>query len=93
MKRYVIERDIPGIGMMSETDAVEGAEKSNAALAELAPAVQWQHSYVVGDKTFCVYLANGEAAIRRHSELSGFPITNIFEIKRTMDPASIGGRM
>ncbi|WP_416898101.1 MAG: DUF4242 domain-containing protein [Minwuia sp.] len=93
MKRYVIERDIPEIGAMNDDEAKEGARTSNAALAQLAPNIQWQHSYVVGDKTFCVYLAEDEEVIRRHSELSGFPITNIFEIRRTMDPASIGGRM
>ena len=93
MNRYVIERDIPRIGAMSDDDAIEGAKKSNAALAQLAPRIQWQHSYVVGDKTFCIYLAEDEDVIRRHSELSGFPITEIFEIRRTMDPASIGGRM
>jgi len=93
MNRYVIERDIPQIGAMSDGDAIEGAKKSNAALAQLAPRIQWQHSYVVGDKTFCIYLAEDEDVIRRHSELSGFPITRIFEIRRTMDPASTGGRM
>ena len=93
MKRYVIERDIPDVGDMTDEDAIEAAKTSNAALAQLAPHIQWQHSYVVGDKTFCVYLAESEDVIRKHSDLSGFPITEIFEIRRTMDPASIHGAM
>jgi hypothetical protein len=88
MKKYVIERDIPGAGAMSDAEAVAAARKSNAALAQLAPAVQWQQSHVVGDKIFCVYLAVNEAAIRKHSEISGIPITAIYPVCRVMDPAS-----
>lgn len=88
MKKYVIERDIPGAGAMTDAEAVAAARNSNAALAQLAPTVQWQHSHVAGDKIFCVYLADDEEAIRRHSEISGIPITAIFQVDRLMDPAS-----
>ena len=93
MKRYVIERDIPEVGEMSDEEAITAAQTSNRALAQLAPRIQWQYSYVVAEKTFCVYLAESEADIYRHSELSGFPVASIFEIRRTMDPASIHGKM
>ena len=91
MKKYVIERDIPGAGAMSDADAAAAAQNSNAALATLAPTVQWQQSHVAGDKIFCVYLAEDEAAIRKHSDISGIPITAIYSVDRVMDPSSALG--
>ena len=91
MKKYVIERDIPQAGQMSDAEAAAAAQNSNAALAQLAPTVQWQQSHVAGDKIFCVYLAEGEEAIRKHSEISGIPITAIYPVDRVMDPASALG--
>ena len=88
MRKFVIERDIPGAGAMDAAAAKSAAQNSNAALAQLAPRVQWQHSHVAGDKIFCVYLAEDETAIHAHSELSGIPYTHIFEVDRVMDPAS-----
>ncbi|MGI3185707.1 DUF4242 domain-containing protein [Nioella aestuarii] len=88
MKKYVIEREVPGIGGMSGEELCGAAQTSNAALAKLPGRVQWQHSYVAGDKTFCVYLAEDEAAIREHSELSGFPANSITEIKSVIDPTT-----
>ncbi|MER8747678.1 DUF4242 domain-containing protein [Mesorhizobium sp. M1050] len=86
MKRFVIERDIPGIGAMSLVELCGAARASNQAIDKVGPGIQWQHSYVAADKTFCVYLAKDEAAIRRHSELSGIPIAAITEITQVIDP-------
>ena len=88
MKKYVIEREIPKVGGMNETELSGAAKTSNAALAQLAPKVQWQHSYVTADKTFCIYLAEDEAAIRQHSELSGFPASVITEVTGIIDPTT-----
>ena len=88
MNKYMIERDIPGVGAMSGEELCGAANTSNAALAQLAPKVQWQHSYVAGDKTFCVYLADDEDAITRHAELSGFPATKITLIETMIDPTT-----
>jgi len=88
MKRYVIERDLPNIGAASPSDLSAAAATSNAALAQLAPQVQWEHSYVAGDKTFCVYLADDEDAIREHARLSGFPANVITEITTVIDPTT-----
>jgi hypothetical protein len=88
MKKYVIEREIPGIGASTPSQLCAGAETSNEALARLAPDVQWVHSYVVRDRTFCVYLARDEALIRQHAELSGFPATRIHEVCSVFDPSS-----
>lgn len=85
MKRFVIERDIPGIGEMSAVELCGASRASNQALSEL-PTVQWSHSYVADNKTFCIYLADSEESIRKHAELSGFPANVITEISTIMDP-------
>lgn len=86
LKRYVIERDIPGIGEMSVTELCAAARASNKALSDIGPTIQWEHSYVAGDKTFCVYLAESEADIQKHSELSGIPAGAITEVSQIIDP-------
>lgn len=86
LKRFVIERDIPGVGAMSIIELCGVARASNQAIDKVGPGIQWQHSYVAGDKTFCIYLASDEAAIRKHSELSGIPVTSITEITQIVDP-------
>jgi len=86
MKRYVIERNVPGIGGNDAAGFCNISKTSNAALKKLATRVQWEHSYVTGDKTFCIYLAESEDHIRQHAELSGIPLTRIIEISRIIDP-------
>jgi hypothetical protein len=86
VKRYVIERDLPGVGGMSPEQLKGAAATSNAALAKLAGQVQWVESFVADDKTFCIYLAESEAAVRDHAALSGFPATKITEVKTVIDP-------
>lgn len=88
LKRYVIEREIPDIGRSSAQDLSGAAATSNSALAALAPRVQWEHSYVAADKTFCVFLAEDEDAVREHAEISGFPATVISEVSTVLDPTS-----
>jgi hypothetical protein len=86
MKRYMIERDIPGVGVFSLTELCGAARASNKALASIGPSIQWQHSYVAGDKTFCIYLAESEEDIKRHASLSGLPFAKITEIPQIIDP-------
>ena len=86
MKRYMIERDIPGIGGMSIVELCGAARASNRAIEQVSGGLQWQHSYVAGDKTYCIYLAPSEDAIRKHAELSGIPVTRITEITQVIDP-------
>lgn len=90
MKKYLIERGIPGVGRLSGEDLRGACKVSTDALEALAPRVQWQHSYVAGDKTFCVYLADDEAAIREHAEASGFPADTVTEISGVIDPTTAG---
>ncbi|MBO9447274.1 DUF4242 domain-containing protein [Ruegeria sp. R14_0] len=89
MKRYVIERDLPGVGGMSGEELCGASAKSNEALEQI-PGVQWEHSYVAGDKTFCIYLAENEDAIQKHAELSGFPANVITEVTTIIDPTTAG---
>jgi len=86
MKRYVIERDLPGVGAMNRTQLKDAAATSNDALAKLAGKVQWDHSYVVDNKTFCIYLAESEAVVKEHAKLSGFPATKVTEVRTIIDP-------
>jgi hypothetical protein len=86
MKRYVIERNVPGIGGLNREQLKGAAETSNKALAKLAGKVQWEHSYVAGDKTFCVYLADSEATVQEHAKLSGFPANTVTEVRTIIDP-------
>jgi hypothetical protein len=88
LRRYVIEREIPDIGSSSAQALSGAAAASNSALAALAPRVQWEHSYVAADKTFCVFLAEDENAVREHAEISGFPATAITEVTAVLDPTS-----
>lgn len=86
LKRYMIERDIPGIGGMSIIELCGAARASNQAIETIGNSIQWQHSYVAGDKSFCIYLAEDEQVIRQHAELSGIPTGKITEIPQIIDP-------
>lgn len=86
MKRYVIERDIPGVGSASRMEFCSAARSSNQAVASIGHRIQWQHSYVAAQKTFCIYLAESEDDIIKHGELSGIPVSRITEIVQMMDP-------
>ena len=88
MRKFVIEREIPGVGKMDSCALSGAARTSNAALAKLSPRVQWQHSYVTAEKTFCIYLAEDEEAIREHAKLSGFPANRITEVSTVFDPST-----
>jgi hypothetical protein len=88
MKKYVIERDIPGVGGLNGEELKGAAATSNAALCQLGPNVQWVQSYVTQDKTFCIYLAEDEDIIREHARLSGFPANRITEVSGMIDPTT-----
>jgi len=86
MKRFMIERDIPGVGEMSIVELCGAARASNQAINQIGNEVQWLQSYVACDKTFCVYLAKDEATIHEHARLSGIPVSAITEVSRIIDP-------
>ncbi|MBF69072.1 MAG: hypothetical protein CMQ29_15445 [Gammaproteobacteria bacterium] len=94
MPRYVIERDIPEIGSAEREALRDAATQSNGVLAAMKAEhknIQWEHSYVAGDKTFCIYLADEEALIYEHAERSGFPATNVTPVRKMIDPVTAEG--
>lgn len=88
MPKYVIEREIPGVGSFDGRQLREAAQTSCAVLRELGPEIQWVHSYVTADKTFCIYIAPDEGAIREHARRSGFPANRITEVVGMIDPTT-----
>lgn len=86
MKRYVIERTIPGVGKLNAAQLKDASATSNAALDKLAGKVQWVQSYVVDDKTFCIYLADNESSVQEHAKLSGFPANRVSEVRSVIEP-------
>ena len=88
MKKYVIERELPKVGTLEREQLRQAACKSNEALRQLGPDIQWQESFVAADKTFCVYLAKDESIIHQHAKISGFPATRITEIGKMIDPTT-----
>ena len=91
LRRFIIERDIPAVGTLDREQLRGAAAKSNDALRQIGPDIQWVESFVAADKTFCVYLAKDEAIIRRHAEISGFPASKITEIRKMIDPTTERG--
>ena len=86
MKRYLIERNIPGVGHLNDQQLKQASSTSNAALAKLAGKVQWVESFVVDDKTFCIYLADQESSVYEHAKLSGFPASRVTEVRTVISP-------
>jgi len=90
MKRYMIERELPGIGGLSHCEMAAAAAKSNSALEKLNGRAEWVQSFVTDDKTFCIYLAEDDAAIHEHARISGFPASKVTEIGGIIDPSTAG---
>jgi hypothetical protein len=91
MPRYVIERAIPAIGTADREALRAAAHKSNSVLADMRAErknIQWEHSYVVQDKTFCIYLADSLDLVQEHARRSGFPATVVSEVRKTIDPTT-----
>jgi hypothetical protein len=88
MPKYMIEREIPGVGDMSSEERQGGARKSNHIIEELGEQIQWVHSYLTQNKFYCVYIAPSADVILQHAELSGFPADRVEEVKGLLDPTT-----
>lgn len=88
MPKFVIEREIPGAGSLSEQQLREVSQKSISVLKGLGPEIQWLHSYVTGDKVYCVYLATDEAIIQEHARRVGIPANRVSAVRRLIDPTT-----
>ncbi len=91
MPKYVIEREIPGVGNLTPDKVQAVAQKSCSVLNSLGPKIQWLHSYVTADKIYCVYIAPNEEMVREHAKQGGFPANRISEVKLIIDPTSAEG--
>ena len=88
MPKFVIEREIPGVGALSPAELQAISQKSCSVLQNLGPQIQWLHSYVTGDKIYCVYIAPDEATLREHAERGGFPANRVSRVARIIDPTT-----
>ena len=89
MPQFVIEREIPGAGNMSESEIRQVSLRSLQVLKEMGPQIQWLHSYVTEDKVYCVYLAPDEDSIREHARRAGVPADRVAAVRRLIDPANL----
>lgn len=88
MPKYVIERDIPGAGQLSAAELRGISQKSCGVLSGMGPQIQWLHSYVTGDKVYCVYIAPNEEAVREHARQGGFPANRVSAVTTIIDPTT-----
>ena len=88
MPKFVIEREIPGAGKLSPQELQGISGKSCSVLKDLGPQIQWLHSYVTGDKIYCVYIAPSEELVREHAKRGGFPANKISKISTIIDPTT-----
>ena len=88
MPKFVIEREMPGAGNMSDAEIRAAARKSADVLMAMGPEIQWLHSYVTGDKLYCVYLAPDESVIREHAKRTGIPANRVSAVRRLIDPST-----
>jgi hypothetical protein len=86
--QFVIEREIPGAGALSETQIRDISLRSLQALKEMGPQIQWLHSYVTEDKVYCVYLAPDKDSIREHARRAGIPADRVAAVRRLIDPVN-----
>ena len=88
MPKYVIERELPGAGKLSEQELAGISQKSCGVLTRMGPQIQWVQSYVTDDKIYCVYIAPSEEMVREHAQQGGFPANRISEIRAVIDPTT-----
>lgn len=88
MPKFVIERDIPGAGSLTPAQLQAISQKSCGVLREMGPQIQWVHSYVTGDKIYCIYIAPNEEMVREHASQGGFPANRVSEITTIIDPTT-----
>lgn len=91
MPKYIVERELPEAGDLSEAELDSMCERLERAIVQSEPGIQWLQSYVANDKIYCMYVAADEEVIRRVSDQCGFPTTRISEIGRTLEPLAEGG--
>lgn len=85
-KLFVIEREMPGVGKLTPQQLKEASQLSNHVVDSLGPQIKWIHSYVTGDKIYCVYNSPNKELIEKHAEATGFPANKITEAGSVINP-------
>jgi hypothetical protein len=88
MPRFVIEREIAGVGKLPREELQAISQKSCSVLGSMGPKIQWVQSFVTDDKIYCVYLAPDEAAVRQHAQKGGFPANSVARVRSVIDPTT-----
>jgi hypothetical protein len=88
MPKFVIEREMPGAGKLSQQELQGASQKSCSVLSAMGPEIQWVESFVTDDKIYCVYIAPNAEMIREHAEKGGFPANRISEVRTMIDPTT-----
>ncbi len=88
MPKYIIEREVPGAGNLSADQLKAISQTSCGVLSKLGPSIQWVHSYVAGDKIYCIYISPNEEMVREHAKQGGFPANKVTEIAMIIDPTT-----
>ncbi|MFG0284617.1 MAG: DUF4242 domain-containing protein [Phycisphaerales bacterium JB039] len=88
MPKFVIERDMPGVGNLNDAQIRAASQTSCQVLEQMGPKIQWVQSYVTQDKIYCVYIAPSEVEIREHAKSAGFPANRISQVRRIIDPTT-----
>jgi hypothetical protein len=88
MPKFVVEREISGVGQWTGGQLRKTSQKSVAVLRELGPDIQWVESYVTDDKLYCVYIASSAELIHTHAAKGGFPANRVSEVRTSLDPTA-----
>ena len=88
MPKFLIEREIPGVGQLSQQELQDASQKSCGVLQDLGPEIQWVQSFVTDNKIYCVYIAPNEEMVREHARMGGFPANQVASVKTLIDPTT-----
>jgi len=88
MPKFVIEREVPGAGKLSEQEIREISMRSVEVLRAMGAQIQWLNSYVTDEKIYCVYLAPDELTVREHARRAGLPADRVALVRRLIDPTT-----
>ncbi|HKR06367.1 MAG TPA: DUF4242 domain-containing protein [Bacteroidia bacterium] len=91
MKTYLIERHIPNAGQLTNAQLQEIAIKSCDVVKSMGSQIEWDHSYVVGEKLYCVYRATSEEVVREHGKKGEFPVDEVYQVAAVFSPESAKG--
>ncbi len=88
MKKFLVEREIPGLGKLSKEELQKITQQSNDVLKDMNVPYHWLHSYITGDKMYCIHIAPDEETVREHARRGGFPANKVSEITDLIDPTT-----